>query len=99
LKKHISFSRYDLLDPSSATPQESIFGSFDLVMCCNVLLYYGESAQQFILNKLINSIVIDGYLITGEAERGCIKKSTGLFAVAPPNPIFKKTLGVQHEAE
>jgi len=99
LKKHVSFSRYDLFDPSSANPQESIFGNFDLVMCSNVLLYYNELAQQFILKKLINSMVIDGYLITGEAERSAVKKCTGICAVSPPNPIFKKTFEVQHEAE
>jgi chemotaxis methyl-accepting protein methylase len=99
LKKHVSFSRYDLFDPSSANPQESIFGNFDLVMCSNVLLYYNETAQRFILQKLINSMVIDGYLITGEAERSAAKKCAGLCAVSPPNPIFKKTFEVQHEAE
>jgi len=99
LKKHVSFSRYDLFDPSSANPQESIFGNFDLVMCSNVLLYYNEAAQRFILNKLINSMVIDGYLITGEAEQSSTKKSVGICAVSPPSPIFKKTFEVQNEAE
>jgi len=99
LKKHVSFSRYDLFDPLSANPQESIFGNFDLVLCSNVLLYYNEKAQQFILKKLINATVVDGYLITSDAERAITKKSAGICPVYPPNPIFKKTFEVQHEAE
>ncbi len=99
LKKHLSFSRYDLFDPLSANPSESIFGNFDLVLCSNVLLYYNERAQQFILKKLINATVVDGYLITSDAERVITKRSAGICPVYPPSPIFKKTFEVQHEAE
>ena len=95
LKKYVSFSRYDLLDPSSVTPQESIFGNFDLVMCSNVLFYYNAVSQQFILKKLVNSVMETGCLITGEAERSSAGKTAGLIAVAPPSPIFKKRLEVR----
>ena len=90
LKKHVNFSRYDLLDPLSANPQESIFGNFDLVICSNVLFYYKPKCQSFILGKLINSLVSNGYLITGEAERQNVLKQGVLRAVVPPSPIFQK---------
>lgn len=90
LKKHVSFSTYDLLDDRSAYPHESIFGNFDLVLCCNVLFYYKSDSQLIILNKLINSMTDHGYLITGEAERQTIVKHGSLLTVAPPSPIFKK---------
>ncbi len=90
LKQHVSFSRYDLLDPLSANPQESIFGNFDLVICSNVLFYYKNKSQSFILKKLLNALTGNGYLITGEAERHIVQKYSGLRAVASPAPIFQK---------
>lgn len=40
LKKYIDFSFYDLLDKETSAPPVSIFGGFDIIMCCNVLFYY-----------------------------------------------------------
>lgn len=90
LKKHVSFSQYDLLDSQSAHPQESIFGNFDLVICCNVLFYYKSRSQNFILKKLLNATAGNGYLITGEAERQNLLKNSILRAIVPPSPIFQK---------
>lgn len=93
LKKQISYSTYDLLESRSAYPHESIFGNFDLVFCCNVLFYYKTDSQLYILNKLINSMAEQGYLITGEAERQTVVKHSPLLAVASPSPIFQKKHG------
>ncbi|NCB74522.1 MAG: hypothetical protein EOM51_07255 [Clostridia bacterium] len=84
----ISFSTYDLLDKSTSSPQESIFGNFDLVICSNLLFYYQEKYQRFILKKLINSLDESGYLVTGEAERHSVTKIGGLLMVSPPSHIF-----------
>lgn len=99
LKKHVSFSMYDLFDPCSVNPQESIFGNFDLVMCSNVLLYYTAASQRLILRKLVNSMIGNGYLVTGEAERSSVGKTAELVAAAPPSPIFKKRHEVRYEEE
>lgn len=90
LKQRVSFSRYDLLDPLSANPQESIFGNFDLVICSNVLFYYESKSQGLILKKLVNALSGNGYLVTGEAERQNVLKYSGLRAVVPQSPIFQK---------
>lgn len=68
LRQSISFHSYDLLDLSTACLPESIFGDFDIVMCCNVLLYYKDDVQRFVFNKLLQATAPAGYLITGEAE-------------------------------
>lgn len=99
LRRHISFSTYDLFDTRSVHPQESIFGNFDLVMCSNVLLYYHADAQRLILRKLVNSTIENGYLVTGEAERGIAGKAAELLCVTPTSPIFKKRLEVRYEKE
>jgi chemotaxis methyl-accepting protein methylase len=90
LKRNVSFSQYDLLDPLSANPEESIFGNFDLIICSNVLYYYKNKSQGFILRKLVNALAGNGYLVTGEAERQNVLKYSGLRAVVPPSPIFQK---------
>ncbi len=51
LKKHVSFSTYDVLDPLSSYPQESIFGNFDIVVCSNILFYYKPVYQHSIVKK------------------------------------------------
>ncbi len=90
LKQNVDFSKHDLLDNLSSFPKESIFGAFDLVVCSNLLFYYKPVYQQRILNKLIDSIVEDGYLITGEVEKQAVVKHKNLRLVVPPLPIFKK---------
>lgn len=95
LKKHVSFSIYDLLDNLSSYPQESIFGNFDLVLCSNMLFYYKSDYQKSIVKKVINSMDENGYLVTGEAERQILEQYGGLYLVAPPSPIFKQVRGVK----
>lgn len=68
IKKMVKFSFYDLLDKNSSVPPESIYGSFDLVMCRNVLIYFDQNYQNIIFNKLYKSLNLNGYLMLGEAE-------------------------------
>lgn len=90
LKDHVCFSINDLLDINSYNPQESIFGDFDLVFCCNLLIYYRPSQQQYILRKVIKSMADNGYLITGEAEKRFTEKAGGLHLTVPPAAVFQK---------
>ncbi|HZW50107.1 MAG TPA: protein-glutamate O-methyltransferase CheR [Bacillota bacterium] len=93
LKNQVSFSSYDLLDDHSSSPQESIFGNFDLVFCSNLLFYYKPEFQRTIISKLKNSLTEKGYLITGEVERQAVSKEGGLRSVNPPSLIFQKITG------
>jgi chemotaxis protein methyltransferase CheR len=71
VKKHVNFSVYNLLDPLSSCPEESIFGNFDLVFCCNLLFYYQPEFQQRIFDKLLGR---DGTLLSIKYKRiarGC----------------------------
>lgn len=95
LKKNISFATYDLLDSLSSYPHESIFGNFDLVICCNLLFYYKKKHQDQILAKLINSMDEDGFLITGETEKQSVSNFNNLYLTVPPSPIFKKRRGAK----
>lgn len=68
IKEQVQFSMYNLLDPESYAPSESIFGEFDLVLCRNVLIYFQEEAQARIFAKLHKALSPGGILVLGEAE-------------------------------
>ncbi len=90
LKKNVDFTSYDLLDRNSDCPQESIFGDFDLVFCCNLIFYYQPEQQKFIIDKVLGAITPGGYLATGEAEKYFLSKIKELKEVAPPTSLFQK---------
>ena len=91
IRAQVEFSLYDLLDESTSSPSTSIYGDFDLVLCCNVLLYYRPEAQRFILDKLRRCLAPGGYLVTGESERQMVETAGGFRAVAPPASVFQMT--------
>ena len=80
IRNFVSFSIYDILDKKSYAPPESVFGSFDLVLCRNVLIYFDTEHQDQIFGRLYRSLAKNGYLVLGEAEiptikyRGCFRK-------------------------
>lgn len=88
LREHVTFSVFDLLSTQSRSPATSIYGGFDLVLCSNVLLYYGLQTQGLILNKLRRSMAAGGYLVVGETERAIVERTGGFRAVAAPASVF-----------
>ena len=92
LRDHMDFSRHDLLDGRATVPAESIFGEFDLVLCRNLLFYYCHEIRNDILDRLHKSISPNGYLVTGEAERGEVEKHSGFKLIVPHSPVFRKSL-------
>lgn len=80
IRNSVSFSVYDILDTKTLTPSESIFGSFDMVFCRNLMIYFDAECQNRIFEKLYRSLSQNGYLVLGSAElapprfRACLKK-------------------------
>lgn len=52
-------------------------GKFDVIVCCNVLLYFTPLVKQQILGELADSVTEGGYLFLGHAE-----------GVTPPESVF-----------
>jgi len=90
LKQKIEFSYYDLLDERSTCPSGSIYGDFDIVFCSNLLFYYRPEIQQLILKKICCALSRGGYLVTGEAERAIVER-TSLFEIFPMSAVYRKT--------
>lgn len=68
IKKMIQFSFFDMLDKKHFVPPASVFGSFDIVLCRNLLIYFKPEYQKAIFAKLYKSLNKDACLILGEAE-------------------------------
>jgi len=90
LSRMVTFAAYDLLDETTICPPESIFGNFDLVLCCNVLFYYRQEIQQLILQKIWRCLAPGGYLITDVAERQIVENAGGFLPAAQAAAVFKK---------
>lgn len=90
IKKKADFSYYDMLDNASATPPSSIYGEFDFIACCNLLIYYKPEAQRLILEKLYRSLSDKGYLLVDFSEKTIVKSHEGFRLFAEVGNIFIK---------
>ncbi len=88
LRKNIAFSTFDLFDKKLSVPSASIFGSFDLVFCANLLFYYKPEFRMKILSKVRKSLVNQGFLVTGETERE-ILANADFCEVFPSSALFQ----------
>lgn len=91
LAKHVAFSVFNVFENALSSPPESIFGNFDLVLCCNVLFYYKTGPREKILDKLAAGLGPGAYLVTGETERGFIMEN-GFRELFPESAVFGKIL-------
>lgn len=90
LRERVDFSAYDLLDDATASPSASIYGDFDLVLCCHLLFYYRQDARRKIMNKVCSALSPTGYFVTGEAESAIVSERKNLHVLAPPAAVFQK---------
>lgn len=63
LRKHVSFQRQNLMED-----QYEIRGSFDVVFCRNVIIYFERPNQERILTRLVRYLRPGGYLFLGHSE-------------------------------
>ena len=89
IRESVEFFTYDLLHAQTTSPPESIFGSFDLIYCSNLFIYYNEEHRNNILRKLLKNLNRKGILITGDAEKEMIS-SPFLQEISPPAALFQK---------
>jgi chemotaxis protein methyltransferase CheR len=54
--------------PEGDTERIALSGSFDLIFCRNVLIYFGFDAQQRLIDGFYNCLKPGGYFFTGDAE-------------------------------
>ncbi|MDP3463122.1 MAG: protein-glutamate O-methyltransferase CheR [Bacteroidales bacterium] len=91
LKEMVDFSFYNLVSEGLVAPPASLFGNFDLILCCNVMIYYKPYYQQMILAKIQKSLVAGGYFVCGESETALLAPVKGFKQAFGFGPVFKKT--------
>ncbi len=62
LKSMVKWRQHNLLEPASA------LGSFDLILCRNVCIYFDAPTKKKVLMELSRRLADGGYLILGSAE-------------------------------
>jgi chemotaxis protein methyltransferase CheR len=71
VKKIVKFRLMNLNDFMSVRDEEEAHveaGSFDIIFCRNVMIYFSPDAQQRLVDALYRILVPGGYLFTGDAE-------------------------------
>lgn len=61
LTRNVTFAKHNLAS-------DSVFGQFHLILCRNVLIYFGKSLQECVFSLLSESILPLGYLCLGSHE-------------------------------
>lgn len=90
LRARVDFSTYDLREENSTCPPASLYGDFDLILCCNVMFYYRPDIRRRLLDKFCHALAPGGYFVTGEAECDLVVKHDALRAVVPAATVFQK---------
>lgn len=68
LRSRVRFAQHDLLGPWLA-PADAVLARFDLVLCCNVLIYLEHQLQARVIDRLIAVLAPTGALALGQHER------------------------------
>lgn len=64
VKKHVAFSRLNLLDD----PQILAMKGFDILFCANVLIYFDSASKRTTVHHFFDSLSPGGYFFLGHAE-------------------------------
>ena len=83
LRSKINWQRLNLMDSYYG----SVKGSFDIIFCRNVLIYFEREIQESVINKLCRHIPTGGLFILGHSE-SIINMNVPLVQVKPT--IYKK---------
>lgn len=83
LRERIEFRRADVTRPGSV-------GRFDLVICRNVLIYFGAAGQEQVVANLVQALRPGGLLMLGKAELAAGAASAGLDVVDRRERLYRR---------
>lgn len=73
IKSKVKFIQYDILDEKNHLPMNEIFTGYDMIICCNLMIYYRPKIQKFILDKIYRALNSNGYLLVDESEKSIVE--------------------------
>ena len=92
LRSMVQFRPINLLNDFSA------LGTFDVVFCRNVLIYFDQDTKTVVLDRIARQISDDGYLVLGAAET--VIGLTGAFKpLADKRGLYVPTSGTKQPAQ
>lgn len=83
LRQQVKFERFDLTHETSTE-------TFDIIFCRNVLIYFDEIYKLKVLQKLVDSLVPNGFLILGYYDNLPTKLPENLMGYHAGHKIFRK---------
>jgi chemotaxis protein methyltransferase CheR len=94
IRKMVQFRQMNLLADFSA------LGTFDVIFCRNVLIYFDHATKVNVLERLSRQLAPDGFLLMGAAETVVglteifvpLAEKRGLYVAAPPQPAQSQKL-------
>jgi len=90
IQNMVRFSKDDLASRERFAPADSVFGSFDLILCRNVLIYFSSKLQKRVFNNLYKALDNKGYLVLGDSESLITLTEEKLITLDSRNRIFQK---------
>jgi chemotaxis methyl-accepting protein methylase len=91
IREVTGFSRHDLLADDPVTPAESVYGAFDMILCCNVLMYMVPKIQEKIFYRLDHALKRGGFFVLGDAEEIPAQQAAWYDTVCRHCKVFHKT--------
>lgn len=87
LKQRISFAHHNLV-------ADGVFGEMQLILCRNVLIYFGEALRQRVLGLFRDSLARGGFLVLGDRERLDLTGMAQDFRMILPGvPVYRRLGG------
>lgn len=94
----VNYRRFNLLTNFAS------LGSFDVILCRNVLIYFDQDTKSDVLRRLAGTISSDGYLVLGAAETAIglsdrfkmVSDKPGLYTVSATSQRFLAQQGMTH---
>jgi chemotaxis protein methyltransferase CheR len=83
LRRNILFFQHDLVG-------DHVFGEMDLILCRNVMIYFGRELQARVVAKLNDSLRPGGFLCLGRSEQLSLAGRARFSDFAPDERIYKQ---------
>ncbi len=96
IKEMVFFSKEDCTSSKNIAPAESVFGTFDIVLCRNVLVYFSRKLQKKVLDKINKTMAPGAYLILGESDSLVGDMESDFVPLIPGNKIYRKSKGMRN---
>jgi chemotaxis protein methyltransferase CheR len=92
ITRNVRFERSNLLEYEERR-------RYDMVLCRNVLIYFGREVQKKLISSLVGSIIGDGYLVLGKSETVGPEGARLLKPLFPSERIYQKLVEKKRTAQ